>query len=162
MDFASQTPYVDVCVEYALCYSAEQLSNAFSLSVARICCRHQDDKHATGKPALIQHGPFDTEVLPTNIEDGLWHFFGNRLTRSWSNLPFAVHFQEVKQDMMKCYVPFRLFSEESFQDAMRLRVYQDSLNIIAGRSLDNASSRRYSSVQKALHRLKKSHVPPEL
>lgn len=161
MDFTSQIPYVDVCVEYALGYSTEQLSSAFSRTVARICHRHQDDKHALGKPVPIQHGPFETEALPTNIEDGLWHFFGNRPTRSWSTLSFAAHFLEVKEDMVKSYVPFRSFSEESFQDAMRLRVYQDSLNIIAGRSLDDASSRKYSGIQKMLNRLK-GHVPPEL
>lgn len=161
MDFTSQTPYIDVCVDYALGYPAEHLSNAFSRTVARICRRHQGDKYAQGQPVLIQHGPFETETLPTNIEDGLWHFFGNRLTRSWSTLPFAAYFQEVKEEMKRCYVPFQSFSEESFQDAMRLRVYQDSLNIIAGRGLDGASSRKYSSVQKMLRRLK-GHVPPEL
>lgn len=160
MNFHSQIPYVDVCVEYALGYSSEQLSNAFSRTVARIGRRHQNDKYANRKPVLIQHGPFDTEALPTNIEDGLWHFFGNRVTRVWSTLPFAQVFLQVKEDMRQCYIPFRSFSEESFQDAMRLRVYQDSLNIIAGRSLDGTSSRKYSSVQKMLWRLK-GNVPPE-
>ncbi len=161
MDFTSQTPYVDVCVEYALAYSAEQLSDAFSLTVARICHRHKDSEYARGEPVLVQYGPFDGEALPTNIEDGLWHFFGNRWTPGWSTAPFAVHFLEVKQNMVKCYVPFRCFSEESFQDAMRLRVYQDSLNIIAGRRVNDRSSKKYSVVQKMLWRLK-GNVPPDL
>lgn len=161
MNFASTLPYVDVCVEYAYAYTQSTLSGEFSRTVNRICRRHSDSEDAIGKPLYIRHGPFETEALPTSIHDGLWHFFGNRQTRNWSRLTFAAYFAQVKAEMVDCYIPFRSFSEENFQDAMRLRVYQDAMNIMAGRSLDGVSSKTYSTLQKVKWRLKRIS-PPEL
>jgi hypothetical protein len=161
MNFLSTTPYVDVCVEYAHAYSETALSAAFSRILSGIARRHADSQYANGNPIYIEHGPFEAEMSPTNIKDGLWHFFGNRLTRSWSTAPFTDYFAQVKVDMMESYVPFRSFSEEDFQDAMRLRVYQDAMNIIAGRSLDGASSKTYSVLERVLWRLRRTQ-PPKL
>ena len=161
MNFASTSPYVDVCVEYAYAYSQEKLSAEFSRTVNRISRRHSDSQYAVGKPIYFRHGPFETEALPTSIHDGLWHFFGNCRTRHWSQMAFADYFAEVKAEMVQCYVPFRSFSEESFQDAMRLRVYQDTMNIIAGRSVDGASSMTYSILERVKWRLRRA-TPPEL
>ena len=161
MNFTSTSPYVDICIEYAYAYPQGTLSAEFSRTVNRISLRHSDGEYATTKPIYIRHGPFETEALPTSIHDGLWHFFGNRPTRSWNQLPFADYFAQVKAEMVQCYVPFRSFSGESFQDAMRLRVYQDTMNIIAGRLVDGVSSKTYSTLQKFKWRLKRA-TPPEL
>lgn len=161
MNFTSTSPYVDICIEYAYSYPQGTLSAEFSRTVNRICRRYSDSEYATTKPIYIRHGPFETEALPTNIHDGLWHFFGNRPTKSRNQLSFADYFVQVKAEMVQCYVPFRSFSGESFQDAMRLRVYQDTMNIIAGCSVDGISSKTYSPLQKFKWRLKRA-TPPDL
>ena len=74
MNFQSRRPYVEVCLDYALSYSQAELSNAFSRTISRISKRPENSQYANGKPVFIQHGPFETEALPSNIEDGLWHF----------------------------------------------------------------------------------------
>lgn len=159
MNFQSQRPYVDVCLDYALSYSQAELSDAFSETVNRICKRPENSQYANGKPILIQHGPFETEASPTNVKDGLWSFFGNRPTFIWSRSTFADYYLKLKEELFQSYVPFTKFSEASFQDAMRLRVYQDSMNIIAGRNLDGKTTRSYSLLQKALWHLKKNARP---
>ncbi len=161
MNFESHTPYVDVCVEYAYAYTQAKLSTEFFRTVNRICCRHSDSEYAVGKPIYLRHGPFETEALPTSIHDGLWHFFGANRTRHLNQLPFADYFVQIKAEMVQCYVPFRSFSEESFQDAMRLRVYQDTMGIVAGRILSGSSSKRYSVVERVKWRLRRA-PPPEL
>lgn len=160
MDFKSKRTYVELCLDYALSYSQGELSSAFSKTVSRICKRDQSDELANEKPILIQHSPFEKELSPTNIEDGLWFFFGNRSTLTWSELSFTDYYTNLKNEMLKCYVPFRSLSDESYRDMMRLRVYQDSMNIIAGRKLDGKSKRKYSMIQRTLWNLKESQIPP--
>jgi hypothetical protein len=87
-------------------------------------------------------------TTPTDIEDGLWYFFGNRLTGKWPDKTFVEYFNEVKSDMRGSFIPFRDFDEVDFEDAMRLRVYQDAMNIIAGRKIDIPSTRKYSTLQR--------------
>ena len=101
-------------------------------------------------------GPDDYVNIPQDIEHGLL-FFIDRNTRSWPKTSFVEYFHKLCEDLVACYLPFKCFSHEAFQDAMRLRVYQDSMNIIAGRQLDGTTNRNYSLVVKLWHGL--SNVP---
>ena len=142
MNFSSSKAYVDVCIEYALGYSANELSSEFSKTVHRICLNRRSPR---SPPIRIQVYIDEWVTTPTDVEDGLWFFFGNRLTRKWPEKTFSEYFDEVKSDMCKSFIPFRNFDEIDFEDAMRLRVYQDALNIIAGRKIDVPSKRKYST-----------------
>jgi hypothetical protein len=158
MDFQSQQPYVDVCLDYALAYSESALGAAFSRTVSRISQRLENAEYLSRRPINIEMGPFDVITTPTDVEHGLYFFF-DRLTTSWPLMSFADYYSKIKADMVKCYVPFRFFSEESFQDSMRLRVYQDSMNIIAGRTLEGATSRSYSLARKIIWNVQKRARP---
>jgi hypothetical protein len=143
MDFESQSPYVDVCLDYALAYSERELSSAFHRTLGRVS-RRPECAEFLGLPSTrIFRGPDDYANVPHDIEHGLL-FFIDRNTRAWPKTSFVAYFNKFCEDMAASYVPFRCLSKEGFQDAMRLRVYQDSMNIIAGRSLDGTTNRAYS------------------
>jgi hypothetical protein len=159
LDFESSRSYVEVCLDYALSYTESELSRAFSKALKNICYREMNDEDSNKKPIYIEYSPFESEHLPTNIEDGLWRFFGNKKTLTWGDISFAEYYINLKDEMKKCYVPFRKFSEDSFQDSMRLRVYQDSMNIITGRKLNGKSKRHYSIIQRGLWRINRKQSP---
>ena len=158
MNFDSNEKYIDVCIEYALSYTKDELSHAFSKVVARISSRHPS---SNSRPIDVAF-PFN-EVLatPTNIRDGLLFFFRNRLTNTWPSRSFREYYSDVKREMVSCYVPFRDFNEEDFQDSMRLRVYQDSLNILAGRKIDISSNKKFSTFNKLRYSLQ-NKIKPQL
>jgi head-tail adaptor len=140
MHFNSDSQYIDICIDYAHSYSEKELSLAFSTIVKKISNRYPNSKTEPVKLEL----PFnEVQLLPTNIEDGLWWHFKS-ITRSWPEKKFSEYFQQVKSEMTKGYIPFRLFEECDFEDAMRLRVLQDSMNIIAGRKIDVNCKTKYS------------------
>jgi hypothetical protein len=154
MNFSSRITYADVCVDYAHAYSINELAAAFRGAATRICSRPESQAHIGSKPVIIRHGPDEVEASPTDIKDGLAHFFLGRPTQSWdrTDLPFCEYFKELKADLIKCYVPFRSFSQESFEDAMRLRVYQDSSNIKNGAQAKGAT-KSYSLVARMAYKL---------
>lgn len=156
MNFNLRENYIDVCIEYALSYKEEEISSAFSRVIATITSRYP---HSNTPPIDVVL-PFN-EVFssPTNIGDALWFFFGNRLTNSWPTKKFNEYYEDVKNDMVKCFVPFRDFDEQDFQNSMRLRVFQDSLNIIAGRKIDIPSKRKYSAFNKMKYALLNADKP---
>jgi hypothetical protein len=156
MDFKNHKKYIDVCIEYALSYSQDELSNEFSAVIQKISARYPD---SNSRPIKVQVYVNEYTSTPTNIIDGLWFFFGNRLTKKWSNKTFEEYYKEVKNEMISCYVPFREFTEQDFNDAMRLRVYQDALNIIAGRKIDIETTLSYSKFRKLTQIFKKITKP---
>ena len=158
MDFSSDRQYVEVCLDYALAYSERELSAAFDRVVTRVAYRPENIRFLNSAPVYVDMTHGDLLQTPTDIAGGL-RFFIQPLTRAWPAATFSAYFSKVKADMIQCYVPFRSFSAESFQDAMRLRVYQDAMNIIAGRSLDGMTKRKYSPLRKALAGLSSSERP---
>src|SRR3989304_4170396 len=119
MDFQSQQPYVDVCLDYALAYSESALSTAFSRTALRISQRPENAEYFGRRPIHVERNPFDpfdAVNIPADVKDGLYFFFGP-LTRSWPRMSFAAYYSKVKTDMVECYTPFRSFSEDSFQDS---------------------------------------------
>lgn len=157
MNFSSTQAYIDVCIEYALGYSSNKLSSEFSKTIKRIC---RNRCASRTPPVRIQVYIDEWVSTPTDIEDGLWFFFGNRLTGKWPDKTFLEYFTEVKSDMCKSFIPFRDFDEVDFEDAMRLRVYQDAMNIIAGRKIDIPCARKYSTLQRIYSYV--LNVKPEL
>jgi len=157
MDFLTTQQYIDVCVDYALAYSAPQLSSEFSKTVNRISSKYPESKTP---PIRIQVYIDEWTTTPTNIEDGLWFFFGNRLTNKWPDKTFLEYFEQVKSDTYNSYLPFRVFDETDFEDAMRLRTYQDTLNIISGRKIDIPSKRKYTILQRLI--AYKKNAKPDL
>ena len=152
MDFASTQQYVDVCVDYALSYSEPRLCQAFHEALRRVSAR-PECLPFRGRPLIRMdrtHGEWID--LPQDIEKGLL-FFVEKETRGWRPVTFSQYYMQFCEDMKTCYVPFRSLSNESFQDAMRLRVYQDSMNIIAGRNIRDSTNRRYSLWRKLARRL---------
>ena len=161
MDFQSHRAYVDVCLDYALSYSQRTLGIAFTRTVMRITTHPENAQFLGRKPVRIQMGPGDVLSTPTDIEHGLYFFFG-QITREWPRSSFTAYYEKIRQDMTASYAPFRSFSENSFQDSMRLRVYQDSMNIIAGRTLDGATDRSYSKKCRKALRLLRNELKPAL
>lgn len=143
-----ETPLSDVCISYALAYSEKRLSTEFSVVVNRISKRYPN---STSPPVLIDHGNYEIEKSPTNVEDGIWRFFANI-----GGVPEGVSpsmgeaYASMKAKMVACYVPFRAFSEEDFLDLMRLKVYQLSMNIIA-RGNASGKALTYSPWQRAIY-----------
>lgn len=154
MDFNSRKTYADVCVDYAHAYSINELTAAFRIATTRICSRPESQPHIGSSPVIIRHGSDEVEASPTDIKDGLAHFFWGRPTRSWdrTDLPFCDYFEQLKADLIKCYVPFRSFSQLSFEDAMRLRVYQDSSNIKNG-AQPNGVTKTYTLASRMAYKL---------
>ena len=161
MNFESQLPYVNVCLDYALAYSERELSNAFHKTLQSSNATAGVPEYLGRPSTRVFRGPDDYAKIPHDIEHGLL-FFIDRNTRSWPNTSFVEYFHKLCDDMVACYLPFRCFSHEAFQDAMRLRVYQDSMNIIAGRQLDGTTARSYSLVAKFWRGLSNAPKPPRV
>lgn len=157
MDNKSNQKYIDLCIEYALAYSSNELSDQFTKIVNLVSSRYPESK---SKPIKINTYINEYTNSPTNIRDGLWFFFGNKNTTKWTSMNFDDYYAEIKSSMISCYVPFREFTEEDFQDSMKLQIYQDSLNIQAGRKIDIPSILKYSNFEKLKFRISNKKKPP--
>lgn len=153
----SNQPLSDVCISYALAYSEYELSNAFSRIVERIIQRHSEQKT---DPITISHGPFETEHLPTSIEDGLWHFFANVPSGVSGPSPTCIEaYKATKDHMITCFLPFRKFTEQDWQDAMKLKILQNSMNIIA-RGKAKGATLSYSKFSRLVYTFRSLPPPP--